>query len=58
MVQSARQDWLAQHRRQRKGRLQGAAYFFLRPLYSRRYSGIIQLFIMGFRSIIRFEVIL
>ncbi|MGO9175957.1 MAG: hypothetical protein ACLQED_07420 [Desulfobaccales bacterium] len=38
MVQFAQQDWLAQHRRQSKGRLKRAAYFFLRPLYSRRYS--------------------
>jgi hypothetical protein len=47
MVQFAQQDWLAQHRQQSKGRVQGAAYFFLRPLYSRRYSGIIQLLIRG-----------
>jgi len=38
MVEFATQDWLAQHRRQSKGRLKRAIYFFLRPLLSRRYS--------------------
>ncbi len=38
-MEFAQQDWLAQHRRQNKGWLKRAAYFFLRPLYSRRYSG-------------------
>ncbi len=38
-MEFARQDWQAQHRRQSKGRLKRAAYFFLRPLYSWRYSG-------------------
>ena len=40
MVQFAKQDWLVQHRRQSKGWLKRALYFFLRPLLSRRYSAL------------------
>lgn len=38
MVEFAKQDWLVQHRRQSRGQLKQALYFFLRPLLSRRYS--------------------
>jgi SAM-dependent methyltransferase len=39
MVEFAKQDWLAQHRTQSKGWLKRALYLFLRPLFSRYYSG-------------------
>lgn len=38
MVEFAKQDWLAQHRLQSKGRFKRTLYFFLRSLLSRRYS--------------------
>jgi SAM-dependent methyltransferase len=37
MMEFAKQDWQAQHRLQNKGWWKRSLYFFLRPLFSRRY---------------------